>query len=94
MFGFFSICVCFLLLGGLVSNMGNTIRLPLPQKLRSHRDIRQGMREGRLGSRKPGNFYIMQIIIIIIVIETFDNVLWPIRTYSAFLEMSKFRIFW
>ena len=40
--------------GGLQSDLGDPVRLPVPQVVRRHRQIRQGVRPRRLGPRQPG----------------------------------------
>ena len=40
--------------GGVHSDLGDPLRLPVPQVVRRHRQIRQGVRPRRLGARQPG----------------------------------------
>ena len=40
--------------GGVHSDLGDPLRLPVPQVVRRHRQIRQGVRPRRLGTRQPG----------------------------------------
>ena len=40
--------------GGVHSDLGDPLRLPVPQVVRRHRQIRQGVRPRRLGPRQPG----------------------------------------
>ena len=54
--------VCFSFPGGVHTDLGDPVRLPVPQVVRRHRQIRQGVRPRRLGTRQPGQLGYSTII--------------------------------